>query len=110
MGNGIAHVFAQYGFQVTLNDVSTALTERGLNTIKSNLDRQIKKGALAEEEKQLILSRLKQSTSLELSAKNADLIVEAATENKEIKKQIFRAIDDSAPARAVLASNTSSIS
>ncbi|MFA6457620.1 MAG: 3-hydroxybutyryl-CoA dehydrogenase [Bacteroidota bacterium] len=110
MGNGIAHVFAQYGFTVTLNDIKQDFLDRGVKTISSNLDRQIKKGALTEEQKTKTLSNIILSLDLASAVKNADIVIEAATENKEIKFGIFRTIDANAPSHAVLASNTSSIS
>jgi 3-hydroxybutyryl-CoA dehydrogenase len=110
MGNGIAHVFAQYGYNVVLNDVKQEFVDRGLKNIQSNLDRQIKKGVLNEDAKKQTLSRIVTSLSLADAVKSADLVVEAATENKHIKFDIFRTIDSSAPAEAILASNTSSIS
>jgi 3-hydroxybutyryl-CoA dehydrogenase len=110
MGNGIAHVFAQYGYNVTLNDISKELIERGLKTIASNLDRQIKKGALTEEQKTRTLGNISTSGLLEESVRSADLVIEAATENKKIKLDIFKAVTIAAPAVAILASNTSSIS
>ena len=110
MGNGIAHVFAQYGFSVTLNDIKQEFLDRGLNTIGANLDRQIKKGTLTEEQKKNTLSNIKTSLDLAAAVQAADLVIEAATENKEIKSGIFRTIDANAHAHAILASNTSSIS
>jgi 3-hydroxybutyryl-CoA dehydrogenase len=110
MGNGIAHVFAQYGFHVVLHDVKTEFIERGLKTITGNLDRQVKKGLLTEEQKAATLGRIAPNTSLEASVASAHLVVEAATEDRAIKMQIFRTIDAAAPAGALLASNTSSIS
>ena len=110
MGNGIAHVFAQYGYNVVLNDVKQEFVGRGLKNIQSNLDRQIKKGVLNEDAKQQTLSRISSSLSLAEAVKSAHLVVEAATENKHIKFDIFRTIDINAPAEAILASNTSSIS
>ena len=110
MGNGIAHVFAQFGFSVILNDVKQEFLERGLNTIKANLDRQVKKGILTEVQKQETLNHIKTTTSLEESVRQADIVIEAATEDPAIKKQIFRTLDSGAPAHAILASNTSSIS
>jgi len=110
MGNGIAHVFAQHGFSVTLNDISTDLIRKGLSTIGANLDRQIKKGTLTEEQKNDTLSRIHESTSLDDAVANADLVVEAATERKDVKSSIFRTIDKSSPGNTLLASNTSSIS
>ena len=110
MGNGIAHVFAQYGYNVTLNDISRELIDRGLKTIASNLDRQIKKGALTEEQKTRTLGNISTSGLLVESVRSADLVIEAATENKKIKLDIFKAVTIAAPAVAILASNTSSIS
>ena len=110
MGNGIAHVFAQHGFNVTLNDISKELIERGLKTIASNLDRQIKKGTLTEEQKTRTLGNISTSGLLVEAVRSADLVIEAATENKKIKLDIFKAVSAAAPAAAILASNTSSIS
>ena len=110
MGNGIAHVFAQSGFDVTLNDIDQKYIDKGLSTIAGNLDRQIKKGTLTPEQKQSTLSRIKTSTNLSQAASHADLVVEAATENKQIKVDVFKTLDGSAPQHAILASNTSSIS
>ena len=110
MGNGIAHVFAQYGYNVTLNDVSKELNERGLKTITSNLDRLVKKGILSEEQKTRTLGNIETSVLLSDAVRSADLVIEAATENKKIKLDIFKTIAASAPAAAILASNTSSIS
>ena len=110
MGNGIAHAFAQYGFSVTLNDVKQEFLERGLNTIRANLDRQVKKGTIAESDKDAALSRIGSTTSLIEAARKADIVIEAATEDKAIKSEIFRTLDAHAPAHAILASNTSSIS
>jgi 3-hydroxybutyryl-CoA dehydrogenase len=110
MGNGIAHLFAQYGFSVTLHDIKQEFIDRGLNAIRTNLDRQVKKSLITEDLKQQTLSRICQSTSLEQSARTADIIIEAATEDSSIKKNIFRTLDTNAPPTAILASNTSSIS
>jgi len=110
MGNGIAHVFAQYGYYVTLNDITKELIERGLKTIASNLDRQIKKGGLTEEQKTRILGNISTSDLLSEAVRSADLVIEAATENKKIKLDIFREVTTAAPTAAILASNTSSIS
>ncbi len=109
MGNGIAHVFAQAGWDTTLVDVAQDPLTRALKTVEANLQRLIKRGALNAEQGAETLGRLKTSTSLDLVT-DADLVVEAATENPEIKFKIFREIDRLAPARAILASNTSSIS
>lgn len=110
MGNGIAHVFAQNGYQVTLVDVVSAVLDKALATIGKNLDRQIAKGALAEADKAAILQRIHPMTDLKEGVANADLVVEAATENISLKLKIFSDMDQLAPARAVLATNTSSIS
>ena len=110
MGNGIAHVFAQHGFPVTLNDIKQDFIDQGLKTIAANLDRQVKKGSITEDQKKQTFSRICSTTNLEQSAQSADLIIEAATENRTIKKDIFRSLDSAAPPGAILASNTSSIS
>ena len=110
MGNGIAHVFAQYGFDVLLHDIKQEFIDRGLSTITSNLDRQIKKGTLTTDQKQATLSRIRTATDLAQAASTADLVVEAATEDPLIKNDIFKSLDASAPGHTILASNTSSIS
>ncbi len=110
MGNGIAHLHAQYGFDVIMVDVNDAAVERGRGTIENNLGRQVKKGSLTEEQKTEILGRIRLSTDLAASAAEADLIIEAASENFDIKKSIFQTIDKAAKADTILASNTSSIS
>src|SRR5437867_11997184 len=93
MGNGIAHVFAQYGFLVTMNDIKQEFIDRGLAAVESNLDRQIKKGILSQEQKQQTLARISPSTSLEEAVKTSDLVVEAATEEEGTKKDIFKTLD-----------------
>jgi 3-hydroxybutyryl-CoA dehydrogenase len=109
MGNGIAHVFAQNGFDVTMIDVSADALEKGKGTIAANLDRQIKKGTLQAAQKDVILDRI--ATHQALSAVNgASLVVEAATENRDLKFKIFSELDATADAGAILATNTSSIS
>ena len=110
MGNGIAHVFAQSGFQVSLVDIQQEALDKALTTIGKNLDRQIKKEIVDEAAKVETLSRISTSTDLKAGVSAADLVVEAATENVEIKLQIFRELDAYAPEPCVLASNTSSIS
>ena len=110
MGNGIAHVFAQYGFDVTLNDIKQEIIDRGLATISANLDRQVKKGTITEDAKKTTLSRIRSATDLPQSVSQADLVVEAATENQKIKTEIFQTLDRSCKPSAILASNTSSIS
>ena len=110
MGNGIAHVFAQAGFKVTLIDVSAVQLEKAIATIGKNFDRQITKGTITEGDKKSALDNINTQTELSIGVKDAELVVEAATENIELKLKIFRAIDESAPANCILASNTSSIS
>ena len=110
MGNGIAHVFAQTGFEVTLIDVNAAQLEKAISTITKNVDRQVAKGSLTEEQKVEALSKIKTNTSISEGVTNADLVVEAATENEKLKLDIFKQIDAAAPIGCILASNTSSIS
>jgi len=110
MGNGIAHVFAQSGFDVTLVDVSQEALERAHSTIERNLDRLIKKEKISEEEKQATLERITTSTELTSGVARANLVIEAATENVELKLKIFKSMDEAAPADCLLATNTSSIS
>lgn len=110
MGNGIAHVFAQCGYNVVLNDIKPEFVERGMKTIASNLDRQVKKGTLSDQQKKETLGRIKTSTNLENAAQSADFVVEAATEDETIKKDIFRTLDGATKPDVILASNTSSIS
>jgi len=109
MGNGIAHVFAQSGFDVAMIDVSADALERGRNTIGANLDRQIKKGTLQAADKDAILGRIATERSV-AAVDGASLIVEAATENRDLKFKIFSDIDAAAGGSAILATNTSSIS
>lgn len=110
MGNGIAHVFAQSGFNVSLVDVSQASLDRGMATITKNLDRMVSKEKITEEDKNETLGRIALYTDLAQGAKNADLAVEAATENKELKLKIFAQMEEMCPSETILASNTSSIS
>ena len=110
MANGIAHVFAQNGFAVILIDVSPAQLEKAIATITKNFDRQIVKGSISEEQKQIALSNITTHTDLCEGVKNADLVIEAATENVDLKLKIFKLMDEAAPAAAILATNTSSIS
>jgi len=109
MGNGIAHVFAQHGWSVTLIDVSEEALRLGVAAIKANLERQVKKGTIAAEAPGAILSRIVSTTALE-AASGAELVVEAATERPELKFEIFRTLDRVTPPEDILASNTSSIS
>ncbi len=110
MGNGIAHIFAQNGFIVNLIDVSNTQLEKSVQTITKNMDRQIAKAVLTEEAKQIALNNLHVFTSISEGVKDADLVVEAATENSELKLNIFKQLDEHAPKGTILASNTSSIS
>jgi 3-hydroxybutyryl-CoA dehydrogenase len=110
MGNGIAHLFAQTGFTVALVDVSQPQLDKALQTIGKNLDRQIAKGTLAHEVKENALRNIITYTSLEAGVKDAELVVEAATENVPLKLTIFQQLDEYAPQGCILASNTSSIS
>lgn len=110
MGNGIAHVFAQSGFHVHLFDISEEALTRAVGTISKNLDRQVAKGTLSSEDKDAAMGRIQTGTSLEAAVANADIVVEAATENEAIKLKIFADLDRLAPPACILASNTSSIS
>jgi len=110
MGNGIAHVFAQSGFKVTLVDVNAAQLEKAIATISKNLDRQVSKGVLTEEQKSTTLNNITTNTSIADGVAIANLVVEAATENVNLKLEIFKQLDAAAPAGCILASNTSSIS
>ena len=110
MGNGIAHVFAQFGYQVSLIDISAASLEKGIATITKNLDRQVTKGSLTEDQKALTLSNITTFTSMEEGVKNVELVVEAATENSELKLKIFAELDRLTSPDVILATNTSSIS
>ena len=109
MGNGIAHVFAQHGHPVTLIDVDRAPLDRALQTIRGNMDRQVKKGSLTEADRDAALGRIRSETSLG-AARGAELVVEAASENAAIKFELFQALDATVGPAAILASNTSSIS
>lgn len=110
MGNGIAHVFAQNGFEVQLADVSQEQLDKAIAAINKNLDRQIAKGTLTSDAKQSTLQSIHTTTSIAGGVKKAELVVEAATENTDLKLKIFRQLDEAAPAGCILASNTSSIS
>ncbi|MBK8611617.1 MAG: 3-hydroxybutyryl-CoA dehydrogenase [Chitinophagaceae bacterium] len=110
MGNGIAHVFAQSGFQVSLVDVNPSQLQRALDTINKNLDRQVAKGAITEEQKKSTLANISVSSIIAEGVKDANLVVEAATENVDLKLSIFEQMDKHAPAGCILATNTSSIS
>jgi 3-hydroxybutyryl-CoA dehydrogenase len=110
MGNGIAHVFAQFGYKVSLIDISQASLDKGMATISKNLDRQVSKEAITEADKQATLANLTTFTSMEEGVKNVDLVVEAATENVDLKLKIFADLDKFTSPNVILASNTSSIS
>ncbi len=108
MGNGIAHVFAQSGFGVTLIDVSADILQKALATIEKNLNRQVKKGALDEAGRDAALKRIETATDLK-AVSGAEIVIEAVPEDETLKADIFRKLDELAPKSAILASNTSSI-
>jgi 3-hydroxybutyryl-CoA dehydrogenase len=110
MGNGIAHTFAQFNYQVNLIDINQAALDRAIQTITKNLDRQVAKGTLTEDQKAFTLNNITTFTSIKDGVQSVDLIVEAATENVDLKLKIFKDLDEYAPPHAILASNTSSIS
>ena len=110
MGNGIAHVFAQFGHQVSLIDISQASLDKGIATITKNLDRQVAKAAITEEDKAATLANLTTFTSVEDGVQGVDLVVEAATENIDLKLKIFANLDTITESHVILATNTSSIS
>ena len=110
MGNGIAHVFAQSGFQVSLIDISEKALEKGIATITKNLDRMVAKEKITEQQKKDTLAKITTQTDMKTGLANADLVVEAATENVDLKLKIFRDMDSFTPANTILATNTSSIS
>ena len=110
MGNGIAHVFAQYGFPVKLIDVKAEQLQKAVATITKNMDRQVAKAAISEADKIKSLSLIETFTDLKAGVADAHLVVEAATEEVTLKQHIFKQMDDAAPAEAILATNTSSIS
>lgn len=110
MGNGIAHVFAQFGYTVTLIDVSQAALDKALLTITKNLDRQVAKEAISDAEKTSTLSNISLDTQMEHGLQGVDLVVEAATENIDLKLKIFAELDRICAPEVILASNTSSIS
>lgn len=110
MGNGIAHTFAQTGFNVHLIDISEQAIQKGISTITTNLDRMISKGSITEDDKNSTLSRIKTFTQIEDGVKDAELVIEAATENMDLKLKIFKQLDEVTKPEVILASNTSSIS
>ena len=110
MGNGIAHVFAMKGFKVSLVDISDAALERALATIDKNLSRMVAKEKISEKDKKAALANITTFSDTNAGVKSADLIVEAATENVDLKLRIFKSLDEAAPKKTILATNTSSIS
>lgn len=110
MGNGIAHVFAQHGFKVSLIDINEIALHKALSTIAANLDRQILKGTIDPGMKEITLANIETFATIKEGAYQADMVIEAATENPEIKLNIFKEADKYSPDEAILASNTSSIS
>lgn len=110
MGNGIAHVFAQNGFKVTLVDISLHQLNKALETIGKNCDRQVAKNTITEEQKRSLLANIAVESDLAAGVSNADLVVEAATENADLKLKIFEEVDKAASKNTILATNTSSIS
>ncbi|MDB4927272.1 3-hydroxybutyryl-CoA dehydrogenase [Mucilaginibacter sp.] len=110
MGNGIAHTFAQYGFNVALVDINNDALQRALQTIGNNLDKQVKKGTIDEQTKTNTLSNIKTYIDIKSGTANADLVVEAATESRDIKLNLFKQLSNLCAAHTILASNTSSIS
>ena len=110
MGNGIAHVFAQNNFKVNLVDISSEALENAIKTISKNLDRMVAKEKISEDDKNSTLNNLSTTNSIENGVKEADLVVEAATENTALKIKIFKQLDELCPEKTILATNTSSIS
>jgi 3-hydroxybutyryl-CoA dehydrogenase len=110
MGNGIAHTFAQFGYKVQLIDISQASLDKGIATITKNLDRMVAKERISEQDKQTTLNNIEPFTSMKEGVQNADLVIEAATENINLKLSIFKELDEICPDHTILASNTSSIS
>ncbi len=110
MGNGIAHTFAQFGYAVNLIDISEAALQKAIATITKNLDRQVAKGGITEADKANTLKNITTHTDLKAASQNADLVIEAASENIEIKLKLFKQLDEFCKPETILASNTSSIS
>lgn len=110
MGNGIAHVFASAGYPVTLVDIDAERLDHGLETIRKNLERQLKKEKITQEDVDATLARISGETRLQNAVSEAELVIEAATENEKLKGEIFRQIDNWSPRNAIIATNTSSIS
>ena len=110
MGSGIAQVCAQAGFPVNMYDIKQEFIDKGLNNIKGNLKRSVEKGKISQDEADKILGRITTTIDLKQAAKDVDFVIEAAPENMEIKKQVFKDLDEFTPKNAILASNTSSLS
>src|SRR5690606_30518681 len=110
MGNGICHVFAQYGFQVSLVDISQNLLDKAIATIEKNLDRQVSKGVIEQDTKSKALENISCYTDMEAGVGHTDLVIEAVVEELEVKRQIFSKLDQICTENTLLASNTSSIS
>lgn len=110
MGNGIAHVFAQNGFKINLLDISETALNKGLQTIANNLDRMVAKEKISKEDKETTLNNITTFTNIKTGVNNTDLVVEAATENLDLKLNIFKALDEACSGTTILATNTSSIS
>ena len=110
MGNGIAHVFAQTGYSVSIIDISEDALKKAIATIDKNLSRQVEKGSITEALKKQALANISTTTFMKEGVNNADLVIEAATENPELKLKIFKELDESTKPEAILATNTSSIS
>ena len=110
MGNGIAHVFALSGYKVAIIDISEDALKKGIATIEKNLSRQVEKGSITEEVKKQSLANVSSTTFMKEGVSNADLVIEAATENPELKLKIFKELDESTKPETILATNTSSIS
>lgn len=110
MGSGIAQICAQAGFEVNLYDIKQEFVEKGLNNIKGNLKRSVEKGRISQEEADKILGKIVTTINLKEAVKDVDFVIEAAPENMEIKRQVFKDLDNFSPKHAILASNTSSLS
>ena len=110
MGNGISHVFAHHGFNVNMMDINQAALDKAIATIGKNMDRQVVKGTLTEEDKLSALGRIKTYTDMQEAVKDADIVVEAATEDIDLKLKIFQQLDKFCKPECILATNTSSIS
>ena len=108
MGNGIAHVFAQYGYHVTMVDIAPEALEKGMTTIRQNLDRMVQKEKISAGDKEQTIGRLQTSSSIQDALKDATLVIEAATENVDLKLKLFRDFNVHASKEAILATNTSS--